>query len=255
MITAQNLRDAPGVRHIFFTRQGGVSSGIYATLNCGPGSDDARTNVFDNRARAMAALDLEPDRLVTVHQIHSPTVVRVETPWQAADAPKADAMVTTVPGIALGVLAADCAPVLFADGEAGVIGAAHAGWKGALGGVIDATVDMMTELGARSERISAAVGPCIGQASYEVGQEFRTAFMEAAAGNQRFFKAGERAEKFMFDLGGYVRQRLIDCGVGSAQLLGLDTYADSERFYSYRRATHKAEPDYGRMLSSIVLED
>ena len=178
MISADTLKDLAGIRHVFFSRDGGVSDGIYASLNCGPGSNDARDAVIDNRARAMAVLDVEPDALVTVHQIHSPTCVQVETSWALAEAPKADAMVTSQPGIALGILTADCAPVLFADADAGVIGAAHAGWKGALGGVLESTLETMTDEGARLGRIACAVGPCIAQSSYEVGAEFRTAFME-----------------------------------------------------------------------------
>lgn len=238
---------------MFFSRQGGVSGGIYASLNCGPGSNDDRAHVMDNRARAMAVLEQEPDHLVTVHQHHSPDVIRVVQTWPLASAPKADAMVTTEPGIALGILTADCAPVLFADADNGVIGAAHAGWKGALGGVIDATVAMMTQAGAELGNICAAVGPCIAQESYEVGAEFRSAFLEAATGNARFFLPGDAAGKFQFDLPGYVRHRLEECCVGSVEVLGLDTYADAERFFSYRRATHLGESDYGRELSAIVL--
>ncbi|MEQ8322862.1 MAG: peptidoglycan editing factor PgeF [Rhodospirillales bacterium] len=254
MITAQNLTGQPGVRHMFFTRQGGVSSGIYTSLNCGPGSDDDRGAVLDNRARAMAVLDQEPDRLVTVHQHHSPIAVAVRDVWALADAPKADAMVTSEPGIVLGILTADCAPVLFCDADAGVIGAAHAGWKGALGGVIDATVELMVDAGAHPDRISAAVGPCIQQPSYEVGADFRSSFMEAGSGNGRFFTDGAASGKFQFDLSGYVRFRLSECRVGSIEVLPLDTYKDEDRFFSYRRTTHRGEPDYGRELSAIVLE-
>ncbi len=254
MITAENLADAAGVRHMFFSRNGGVSGGIYASLNCGPGSSDDRAAVLDNRARAMAVLDQEPENLVTVYQYHSPVVVEVRAPWAVADAPKADGMVTTEPGVVLGILTADCAPVLFADAEAGVIGAAHAGWKGALGGVIDATVDMMVDAGAQADRISAAVGPCIQQASYEVGADFRSSFLEAGSGNDRFFVPGVAEGKYQFDLSGYVRHRLTECDVGSIEVLPIDTYIDEDRFFSYRRATHRGEPDYGRELSAIVLE-
>ncbi len=255
MLTAQNLSQEVGVKHAFFTRQGGVSSGIYTSLNCGPGSADDRSNVIDNRARAVACLDQEPEQLVTVYQYHSADVVRVDAPWDINDAPKADAMVTTVPGIALGILTADCAPVLFSDARAGVIGAAHAGWKGALGGVVDATVSLMIDAGASAGSISACVGPCIAQSSYEVGAEFRMAFMEAGSGNSRFFEDGIAEGKYLFDLPGYVHHRLNECGVGSIEVLGVDTYADAENFFSYRRATHLGEPDYGRELSAIVLED
>lgn len=255
MITAPNLSEIKGVRHLFFTSKGGVSTGIYTSLNCGPGSDDDLENVIDNRARAMAGLELEPEALLTVHQHHSPDVVHVIEPWTLDKLPKADGMVTTERGIALGVLAADCAPVLFADLDAGVIGACHSGWKGALGGVIDSTVSLMVDLGAGHDRIAAAVGPCIGQKSYEVGAEFRSSFMEAAIGNSRFFKKGTAEGKFHFDLAGYVRYRLEEAGVQSIGVLGLDTYAEPDRFFSYRRTTHLNEPDYGRQLSAIVLEE
>ncbi len=254
MITASNLSECVGVRHLFFTRQNGVSTGIYGSLNCGPGSSDARSFVLHNRARAMAAMGLDPDALVTVHQIHSPNAVYVDQPWHLSEAPKADALVTAEPDIALGILTADCAPVLFADPDAGVIGAAHAGWKGALGGVIDATVDAMRSLGADLERISAAVGPCIMQRSYEVGADFRSSFLEAGSANERFFAAGMAAGKYHFDLPGYVVHRLDNAGVGSVSCLHLDTYADEDRFFSYRRATHRGEADYGRLLSAISLE-
>lgn len=254
MITAENLADAEGVRHMFFTRVGGVSAGIFNSLNCGPGSSDKRERVLDNRARAMAALDQDPANLVTVHQYHSPVAVEVHEPWAIGEAPKADAMVTTTPGVVLGILTADCAPVLFADSDAGVIGAAHAGWKGALGGVIDATVEMMVENGAQADRICAAVGPCIQQPSYEVGADFRSSFLEAGSGNERFFEPGVEAGKYQFDLSGYVRYRLTECGVGSIEVSPADTYTDEDRFFSYRRATHRGEADYGRELSAIVLE-
>lgn len=255
MISAATLKDLAGIRHVFFSRDGGVSGGIYASLNCGPGSSDARDAVIDNRARAMAVLDVEPEALVTVHQIHSPHCVRVEAAWALNEAPKADAMVTSQPGIALGILTADCAPVLFADADSGVVGAAHAGWKGALGGVLEATLDKMTREGAALGRIVCAVGPCIAQASYEVGAEFRSAFMEAAIANARFFAPGGEDGKFQFDLGGYVADRLRSAGVGSVEVLGLDTYADADQFFSYRRATHNGEPDYGRLLSTIMLRE
>lgn len=255
MITAKNISEETGVRHAFFTRQGGVSSGIYASLNCGPGSSDKRDNVIDNRARAMAGLDQEPEALVTAYQYHSAEVVLVDAPWELGDAPKADGMVTTQRGIALGILTADCAPVLFSDAGAGVIGAAHAGWKGALGGVVDATVSMMIDVGARASSIVACVGPCIGPASYEVGADFRTSFMEAGSGNSRFFEPGVAPDKFQFDLPAYVSHRLHECGVGSVDVLGLDTYADENKFFSYRLTTHRKQPDYGRQLSAIVLEN
>ncbi len=255
MISANTLKDLAGIRHVFFSREGGVSDGIYASLNCGPGSSDSRDAVIDNRARAMAALDVEPEALVTVHQTHSPHCVYVQKPWALGAAPKADAMVTSEPGIALGILTADCAPVLFADADAGVVGAAHAGWKGALGGVLEATLDKMTREGARLSQIAVAVGPCIAQSSYEVGAEFRAAFLEAGSANTRFFAKGAQDGKYQFDLGGYVADRLRAAGAGTVEVLGLDTYADAERFFSFRRATHKGEPDYGRLLSTIMLSE
>lgn len=254
MITARNLQGAPGVRHMFFTRTGGVSEGIYASLNCGPGSDDDTGAVLDNRARAMAVLDQDPQSLVTVHQHHSPIAVRVHETWDIANAPKADAMVTSAPGVVLGILTADCAPVLFCDADAGVVGAAHAGWKGALGGVIEATLELMIDAGAQIDSIRAAVGPCIQQPSYEVGAEFRSSFMEAGSANERFFQPGTSDGKFQFDLSGYVTYRLGETGIGSVENLGIDTYTDEKLFFSYRRATHRGEPDYGRELSAIVLE-
>lgn len=255
MITAKNLSEISGIRHLFFTSKGGVSTGIYKSLNCGPGSDDNLENVIDNRARAMAGLGVEPESLLTVHQHHSPDVLHVTETWTLDNLPKADGMVTTQPGIALGVLAADCAPVLFADKDASVIGACHSGWKGALGGVIDSTVSLMVDLGARHDRIVAAVGPCIGQKSYEVGAEFRSSFLESGIGNSRFFVDGQSEGKFLFDLAGYVRYRLEEAGVQSIDVLGLDTYTEPDRFFSYRRTTHLNEPDYGRQLSAIVLEE
>lgn len=254
MIRAKNLSDSLGIKHLFLTRQGGVSQGIYAGLNCGPGSNDHPAHVAQNRARAMAAMDLEPDALVTAYQIHSSIVIEVEEPWSPDAPPKADGLVTSAPGIALGVLSADCVPVLFADPRSGVIGAAHSGWKGALGGVLEATIDHMEEIGAERHRIDVAIGPCIMQTSYEVGGDFRSSFLEAAYGNERFFAPGVSDRKYQFDLAGYVVHRLSEAEVGSIELLGLDTYADPDRFFSYRRSTHNNEPDYGRMLSAIALE-
>ena len=251
-ITTPSLDRLDGIRHGFFSRQGGVSGGIYASLNCGFGSNDRAEHVAENRARVAAALDLAANALLTVHQVPSPDVVTVTATWQPGDAPRADAMVTCVPGIALGILAADCAPVLFADREAGVVGAAHAGWKGALGGVIEATVDRMIALGAVPGRIAAAVGPCIAQESYEVGAEFRDRFVAAAPAHEQYFGAGARAGHYQFNLPAFVRSRLEAAGVGSIATLDRDTYAD-ETLFSYRRATHRAEDDYGRNLSVITL--
>ena len=251
-VTASAL-DAPDLRHGFLTRQGGVSQGIYASLNCGYGSSDRRESVTENRARALDALDLGTAALVTVHQKHTDTVVTVEDGWDIESHPVADAMVTDRPGFALGILTADCAPVLFADVAAGVIGAAHAGWRGALGGVLDNTVATMVALGARLDRIRAAVGPCIGQASYQVGPEFAASFAAADPGNARFFSPPDSGGRPHFDLAGYAAHRLARAGLGRVETAGLDTCAEEERFFSFRRTTLRREGDYGRQLSTIAL--
>ena len=248
VIRADVLRDVP---HGFFGRRGGVSTGAVAGLNCGLGSDDDPAAVAENRRRAANAV-LPGARLVGLYQIHSPTCVTVDEPWDDAARPHADALVTARPGLLLGVLTADCAPVLLADAEAGVIGAAHAGWKGAIGGVTDQTVAAMVALGARPERIAAAIGPCIAQASYEVDEAFRDRFLADASGNARYFTAGD-LNHWQFDLEGYVAHRLERAGVGRIAPLGLDTYAAPARFYSFRRATHRAEPAYGRQIALIGL--
>lgn len=252
-LEAQALARNRKIVHGFFTRTGGVSEGIYATLNCGFGSSDAPQCVAENRARAMAALGLAPEALVTIFQIHSPRVSTVTRAWAPADAPQGDAMVTTARGIALGALAADCAPVLFADHEAEVIGAAHAGWRGALDGVLEATVSAMEALGAARARIAAAIGPCIGRDAYEVGPEFAQRFRDADAANGRYFTPAKREEHFQFDLAEFIKARLKEAKVAEVEALGLCTYADPARFFSYRRATHKGEADYGRNLSVIAL--
>lgn len=251
-ITASSLGRLDSVLHGFFTREGGVSEGIFRSLNCGFGSSDVTAHVAENRARVAGAIGLPAETLITVHQIHSPEAVTVTAPWQPANAPKADAMVTREPGIALGILAADCAPVLFADAEGGIIGAAHAGWKGALGGVVEATVAGMVTLGADRARIAAVVGPCIAQPSYEVGDEFRERFIAAEPAHDRFFAAGQRPGHCQFDLPGFVRSRLAAAGVGSIETLDRDTYGD-ETLFSYRRTTHRGESDYGRNISVIAL--
>lgn len=240
-----------GVQHGFFSRRGGASSRIYEGLNCGPGSNDQREAVALNRARAATALDLPPERLVSLHQIHSDIVV-VAGPEGWTERPKADGVVTAAPGVALGILTADCAPVLLADREAGVVGAAHAGWRGALEGVLEATIDAMVALGARREAITAAVGPTISQAAYEVGVEFFERFRDEEAGFEQFFvqSAGDRMR---FDLPGFVLHRLREAGIAAADWIGRCTYGDPARFFSYRRATHAGEPDYGRLLSAIRL--
>ena len=239
-----------GTRHGFLGRQGGVSAGIFASLNCGLGSSDDPAAVTANRARALAAA--APGAvLVTVHQVHSAAAVAVTAPFADAARPHADALVTATPGLALGILTADCAPVLFADVAAGVIGAAHAGWKGALGGVLEATVAAMVALGARRETIAAAIGPCIAQRSYEVDDGYRARFLAADPAFNRFFAAG-RAGHCQFDLEGFVAARLAAAGLRRVAALGLDTCADASRFFSYRRATHAREADYGRNLSLIA---
>jgi polyphenol oxidase len=250
VITLDALNDLSGIRHAFFTRQGGVSTGLYASLNCGYGSGDAPEAVAENRARAAARLGVAADRLSGVYQVHSATCVTLEAPIRRGEAPRADAMVTRVPGLALGILSADCAPVLFADAGARVIGAAHAGWKGALAGVTDAALAAMEALGASRERIHAAVGPCIARTSYEVDDAFAARFRDADPANERFFTDG-RAGHPRFDLEAYVTHRLAAAGVGRVEALGLDTYANEPRFYSYRRATHQGEPSYGRQISLI----
>ena len=256
MILAENLRRLRGVHHGFFGRAGGVSEGIYASLNCGFGSGDDTGRVAENRARAMRRLALDPDNLVTAYQTHSQRVAVVDRPWAHGDAPEVDAMVTTRRGVALGILHADCAPVLFADADAGVVGAAHAGWRGALDGVLEATLSEMQRRGADLARIAAAIGPCIGQASYEVGPEFRARFIDAESGNAQFFVASpSRPQHFQFDLQGYAAQRLARAGVRRIEGLARDTCAESENFFSYRRRTLDGGKDYGRNVSLIALED
>jgi polyphenol oxidase len=246
---------ALGISAAFFTREGGVSEGLYAALNCGYGSGDDPEAVRENRRRAMERFDLSPDALVTLYQVHSPTVVEVEQPWRPGGAPKADGMVTAKRGVALGILTADCAPVLFADAEAGVIGAAHAGWRGAFTGVLEETVAAMTRLGASPAKIRAAIGPCIAQSSYEVGPEFHERFVSAESDNAAFFCASSRRSHHLFDLGGYVTRRLESLGLAEILTTGEDTAADAARYFSYRRATLAGEKDYGRLLSAIALKD
>ena len=241
-----------GVPHGFLGRRGGRSSGVVAGLNAGLGSRDDQRAVAANRAIAVDAV-LPKARLVSVYQIHSPDCAVVSVPWSDDRRPHADALVTARPGILLGVVTADCAPVLLADRTAGVIGAAHAGWKGAASGVTDNTIAAMEALGAKRSRIVAAVGPCIAQASYEVDQGFVDHFCTEGGSNQRFFAASAPGHA-QFDLEGYVAARLVAAGIGGVERLGLDTYPDPARFYSYRRATHRGEADYGRQISLIGLE-
>ena len=237
------------VAHGFFTRRGGVSTGLYASLNCGPGSRDEAEAVAANRARVAAAMGVAPARLLTLHQVHSARVVIAEGPW-TGPRPEADALVTRDPDLAVAALAADCAPVLFADSAAGVVAAAHAGWRGALDGVIGATVDAMVAEGARRERIAAAVGPCIGQASYEVGPEFVERFREEDPAFGRFFAQG-RGDRALFDLPGFCLDRLAAAGIDRRGFTGGDTCAEPARFFSRRRMVRLGEADYGRMISAI----
>jgi len=253
MIEADLLKTLPGVRHGFFTREGGVSTGIYATRNCGLGSDDEREAVLENRARAAADLGVEGDRIVTPRQAHTRTVAVAREPWPADQPPEADAVVTQVRGLAIGVLAADCAPVLFADAEAGIVGAAHAGWRGALGGVVEATIEQMTALGANLETIRAAIGPAISADVYEVGPDFKASFLAQAPHNEALFHIPPGRERPHFDLPGYVRTRLTAAGLRHVTDLGLCTFQNESLFFSYRRAQKRHEPDYGRQISAIVI--
>jgi polyphenol oxidase len=251
-LTAESLR-IPSVAHGFFTRVGGISQGVYASLNGGVGSRDAPEAVTENRARIAAAVGAAPERLAVPYQLHSPDAVAITEPWLHGARPRCDALVTATPGLALGVTGADCGMILFADQRARVIGAAHAGWKGALTGVIEATVTAMEGLGARRADIVAALGPCIGPRSYEVGPEFVAAFADAGDNVVRYFTPSHRDGHSMFNLNAYIAERAERAGVGRFEDLGLDTYADDRRFFSYRRATHRKEPDYGRLLSVIVI--
>ncbi len=251
MLQASSLAGFDRIRHGFFTRAGGVSQGVYATLNGGNGSNDAPERIAENRARMAAALGVAPDRLLTAYQIHSPEVVVVDEPW--TDRPRADAVVTRTPKLAVGVTTADCGPLLFADVEAGVVGAAHAGWRGALTGVIEATVAAMVDLGAKKSRIAAALGPTIRQPNYEVGLEFVERFLAADPANARFFASAARAGHAMFDLAGYIAERVQRAGIDDFEDLGLCTYAEPERFFSYRRMTRLGEADYGRHINAIAL--
>jgi hypothetical protein len=247
------LSAVPGLRHAFFTREGGVSGGIYASLNGGVGSNDDAAHVTENRRRMAEHLGVAPAQFLTVFQIHSPDVATATASWATESRPRADAMVTKIPGLAIGVTAADCGPILFADPAARVIGAAHAGWKGAFGGVLENTIAAMEKLGASRGGIIAAIGPLIRQPSYEVGAEFVARFTEADKDNARFFVPSSRADHAMFDLAGYIRQRLEGVGILMIDDTGVDTYAD-ERLFSYRRSVHRKEPDYGRNIHAIVLE-
>ena len=247
------LSAVPGLRHAFFTRDGGVSAGIYASLNGGIGSQDVPSDVRENRRLMAERLGVEPQRFLTAFQIHSPDVATATEPWDTASRPRVDAIVSREHGLAIGATAADCGPVLFVDPRARVIGAAHAGWKGALAGVLESTVAAMEQLGAERSGIVAAIGPLIRQPSYEVGGEFVARFVAADAENALFFIPSARDGHAMFDLAGFIRTRLENAGVLMIDDIGIDTYSD-ERFYSYRRSVHRGEPDYGRHVHAIVLE-
>ena len=249
--------NATGIAHGFFGREGGISAGLYESLNCGPGSSDDPEAVRENRRLVVAALTPEKDtRLISLSQIHS-AIVHTLPAWD--ERPEGDAMVTATPGLALGILTADCAPVLLADPKAKVIGAAHAGWKGALGkdgrGVLEATLHAMEKLGALRDRIQAAIGPCISQSNYEVGWDFRDRFLELGLKHRRFFTPSDREGHYRFDLQGYVAHRLTAAGVGAVEPLGVCTYPAENGFFSFRRTTHAQEPDYGRQISAIVLTE
>jgi YfiH family protein len=247
------LSAVPGLCHAFFSRDGGVSGGLYAGLNGGLGSNDDPADVAENRRRMAEQMGVPPSHFIGVHQIHSPDAVVASGPWEGASRPRADAIVTRTEGLAIGVTAADCGPILFVDPKARVIGAAHAGWKGALTGIVESTVDAMERLGAGRAGIVAAIGPLIRQPSYEVGNEFVERFVDADAQNVLFFLPASREGHAMFDLAGFIRMRLENAGVSVIDDIGFDTYSD-ERFFSYRRSVHRKEPDYGRHVHAIVLE-
>jgi YfiH family protein len=247
------LSAIPGLGHAFFSREGGVSDGIYAGLNGGLGSNDDPAAVAENRRRMAAQMGVPPSHFLSVHQIHSPDAVVATGPWQGPLRPRADAIVTGTKGLAIGITAADCGPLLLVDPNARVIGAAHAGWKGALTGIVESTVEAMEKLGAERAGIVAAIGPLIRQPSYEVGNEFVERFMEQDAENALFFLPAAREGHAMFDLAGFIRKRLENAGVLVIDDIGIDTYSD-ERFFSYRRSVHRKEPDYGRHVHAIVLE-
>jgi YfiH family protein len=253
-VRSEALARHSGIAHGFFGRQGGISEGIYAALNCGLGSKDARNAIGENRRRVADHLGAKPDHLLTAHQHHSADAIVVTEPWTFETMPKADALVTATRGIALGALAADCAPVLFADAEAGIVAAAHAGWKGALNGVLESAVATMMEIGARRERIVAALGPCIGPDAYEVGPEFEANFIAQSPDNQRFFRrTSAEAVRPYFDLPAFVLARLGAMKLGKVESCTRCTYLYPDDYFSYRKTTHRREPDYGRQISAIVL--
>lgn len=254
IVKSTALGALPGVTHAFFTRQGGVSDGLYASLNGGFGSEDAREAVLENRGRMAARLGLGDGMLALPWQVHSAEAAIATEPWTREAAPRLDGVATATVGLAAAVMIADCCPILFADPKARVVAAAHAGWKGAIGGVIEATLAQMEALGAARSETVAALGPCIRQASYEVGPEFAARFTAEDPENARYFVPSIRPAHAMFDLAGYVVERLRRAGLKAVDDVGLDTYPDEERFFSYRRATHRAEPDYGRQIAAIALK-
>ncbi len=251
--TADCLTVLPGVRHGFFTRQGGTSRGIYQSLNCGAGSNDDRVSVIENRARVAQHLGSPHGDVVTLYQVHSATALVVDKPVSREDLPKADALVTKTRGLAIGVLTADCTPVLFADAQAKVVGAAHAGWRGALGGVLEATVEAMESIGAQRKHIRAAIGPCISQRSYEVGPEFEAEFLAKNAAFAKFFVRKTKDAKPHFDLPGFVNRRLQSLNLAVVETFVPCTYENESLFFSFRRSQHKKQPDYGRQISAIVV--
>lgn len=253
MIMLDCLGALPGVRHGFMTRHGGVSEGLYASLNCGLGSDDDSGRVRENRQRVLQMAGIPARTLLTAHQVHSPDVLVVDEEWHDGPRPRVDALVTRRPNIAIAASSADCVPVLFADPQARVVGAAHAGWRGAIGGVLQATVKQMCALGAKAERIRAGIGPCIGPASYEVGPEFPALFLAQDPGNACFFRPAQRAGHHMFDLEGYVATQLAALKLAEIEVAHRDTCAEADTFFSYRRSVLNKEPDYGRHVSVIGL--
>jgi YfiH family protein len=254
MLTADSIETLPGIRHGFFSRQGGVSDGAYTSLNCGFGSGDEPGRVAANRACAMQRLDAPADRLATAYQVHSDRAAVVEAPWPLDQRPQVDALVTRTPGLALGVLTADCVPLLLADQDARVVAAVHAGWRGALAGVAERAIDAMTALGARADGIAAAIGPAIEQPSYEVGSDFPAPFVDQDPANESYFEPAPRNGHYLFDLKGYLARRLTLTGIGRIDCLAADTCAEPERFFSYRRTCLDGGREYGRLLSVIYLE-
>jgi YfiH family protein len=252
MIEASGLSSINTIKHGFFTREGGVSDGIYGSLNAGYGSDDDGAKVCENRRRIAAQLGVDNQQLLTISQWHSAEAVVADKPWNVRQPPDGDAVVTDKPGIAVAVLTADCTPVLFSSGDGQIVGAAHAGWKGAVGGILGSTVARMKELGAKD--VHAAIGPTISQLNYEVGPEYQAQFVERDATSERFFIPSAKPGHFMFDLPGFVRARLVDLELASIEDTALCTYADEQRFFSYRRTVHRGEADYGRQLSAICIK-